>query len=445
MAMLAACAVEKPVGPVASSSRQVSVQAGTPMSTIGQEAVSQINSWYGRRDVNCGGATSPAFLCSGVMLRATETNPAFLPWDPSPGSVARGGVPFSWLRTDTNFSNLVFAYRNGFIFYPQQATPPGKNDSIQVLCAFPMDADTGNRPGLQGCGPNTASPSTSGPCEEQAITTAAQWLVHFGKQTNKYSGQCGWSVRQGEASTADRFYQSILARHDMPATWWKIQNELILATWPQGQGASLPIRAFFYVPGNAGALENARNDQSRLSKGFGVSVPIVRMNLPTSLAGQAVFAYSDADQGPDFDGGTEPPHPAAWTEDFEGVDPTGDVAVIETALVRIENQEGRPSLSISRGSMSPVMSGHYVVVDPTTTVMMHLVKPTKRVTFAYHSSYENSPFYIRCLHSDYSLGSRVEPEPREGHVTCEGLGRPIEYVQLQPGVHIFSIDTLKGD
>lgn len=438
IAVLAACAVEKPIERTTPSPVSVTApwtappgaipKSAAPLAAIGQEAADQINAWYSRADLDCGGATLPAFLCSGVMLRATETNPAFLPWDPSPGSVSRGGVSFSWLRTDTNFANLVFAYRNGFIFYPQQATPPGKS-TIQVLCVFPMDADTGNRPTLQGCGPNTAYPAPSKPCESQAITTAPQWLAHFNQQANKYSGQCGWSVRYGEPGTADRFYQSILARKGMASAWWSIQNEVMLATWAPGQGATLPIRAFFYVPGSAGALEKAQDDQARFHASYGSDMPIIRVTLPTSASGKAAFAYSDADQG----GGTGQPGSSI---DFESTPVQGPSEAIEGPGFHLNVQGAQGGkVSIENGS-SPGgnIGGHHLVLPYAqgsgVAVLFYPDKQSVHVSIGF-SKEKASPFmYFYC----YSEGgaSRAETGGKlEGVATCDGVdGKAVYSIAL---------------
>jgi hypothetical protein len=350
-------------------------------------------------------------------------------------------VSFSWLRTDTNFANLVFAYRNGFIFYPQQATPPGK-DGIQVLCIFPMDGDTGSRPALQGCGPNTASPTTSGPCESQNINTAAQWLIHFNQQANKYNGQCGWSVRYGEADTADRFYQAILARQRMPLPWWNVQDELMLATWPQGRGATLPIRAFFYVPGEAGALDKAKSDQSRYRAAYGIDMPIVRMTLPTSIAGKAVFSYSDADQG----GGTEPPLPGTGF-DFEKVALQGPVAKMDLRAIGgpfIFETSGKARLYIRNGSSGSI-SGHHLYVDATADAapLIELYKPSSHVTFSYAKDSPGVTVAIYCRTADLTVVGATMSES-DGRATCVGSGlvfTVIGFTATGTGVSIDNITT----
>ncbi|WP_448100522.1 hypothetical protein [Luteibacter jiangsuensis] len=260
----------------------------------GEEAAAELSAWYARRDVSCGSATQPAFLCSGVMLRATDSKSTFLPWDPSPDGVAKGGISAAWLRVDTNFPDTFLP--NGFIFYVPSSKPSGTRE-IEVLCAFPFDGDTWNRRTLQGCGPHSADPAQSRPCQELAIHTVQQWLAHYYTPGHtRHSHQCGWDVRIGSPATADRFQQNIAARAGLQSDQWRFNTELVLRTWPSGVGASMPIHSFFYRTGNAQALANARFDQTRYYDNYRKALPIIRLTLPTSPAGTVGFGYVAADQ-----------------------------------------------------------------------------------------------------------------------------------------------------
>ena len=349
---LTACSTtqEEPKTPT-TISRQVSSAPTlqTTHATKGAEAAAQLTRWYNRTDQNCGTATRPSFLCSGVMIRATETNPQFLPWDPSDGSIASGGVSFSWLRKDNGFSNMVYNYNNGLIFYPSFATPDGKNDDIEILCTFPHDGATNGRT-QQGCGANIAHPANSKPCNEQGINTAQLWITKFNAAQNKYQDQCGWNVREGQTDSANRFYQSILARGLMQPANWAVQNELRLATWPTGSGADLPIQSFFYLAGSNG-LNNARNDQSRYYQKYEQFVPIIQVTLPANKGGTASFAYNEGDQG-------TIPDPTPGTITFE------DVA-LGTGLKALALPEAtfKTAESFSISEKNTMLEGHYLAMD----------------------------------------------------------------------------------
>lgn len=258
----------------------------------GNEAAAQLNDWYLRRDRDCGGPTLPAFLCSGVTLRGTTMSASFLPWDPSPNAVAKGGISFSWFRIDANIPNTFLP--NGFVFYPSAYAPAG-SATIEVLCAFPFDGYTSERP-LQGCGTWPNFPR-SAPCQDLGIHTAEEWLAnYFTPGHSRHSHQCGWDVRVGSPDTADRFEQNIRARAGLQAEQWQFTEENILRTWAAGLGATLPMHSFFYRSGNATALNNARYDQERYFNHYGKVLPVLALSLPASKEGMASFTYNASDQ-----------------------------------------------------------------------------------------------------------------------------------------------------
>ena len=294
---LTACDHVRPVAPptppgsISSQSMQSPSEvpvAGSPRALIGDQAVADLRRWYDDTRSDCGGATSPAFLCSGVMLRATANSANYLPWNPNPNST---GVSFSWIRKDTNFSKLAYGYGNGFIFYPKSENAAG-SQVIDVECAFPHDGGTNDRPSLSGCGPATGYPQSSRPCDDQGIQTSATWLQAFNGLANKHQGQCGWSMKSSARS--NRFTQFILARQGMNAANWNNQNELRMVKWTEN--SVVPIRAFFYTPGVANALKYAQADQRRYEETFKEFVPIIRLTLPASKSGLASFTYDASDQ-----------------------------------------------------------------------------------------------------------------------------------------------------
>ncbi|WP_299997469.1 hypothetical protein [uncultured Cedecea sp.] len=265
-------------------------------SATGQQSLREVIDWYNTTRNNCGNATRPAFMCSGIMLRAVETNPAFLPWDPAPTAIANGGISFSWLRTDNNFSNLVYTYQNGYIFYPPQDIPPTKIRSIPILCAFPMDADSFSRDN-NGCGASRAYPQQSRQCNEVGISSANQWITLFNlPDVNRYRIQCGWDVRQGQPDTAFRFIENIRARSLMDDNFWRIQNEIRVKTWDTGMGVRLPIHSFFYVRNNENALQNARFDQRRYYELYNEVVPIIEFVMPRNRTERARFNFFNRSQ-----------------------------------------------------------------------------------------------------------------------------------------------------
>lgn len=297
------------VASASTAASAASVADASPRAGAGETAVAQLNGWYQRRDVNCGSATRPAFLCSGVMLRATSSKSDFLPWDPSPGAINKGGISASWLRVDTNFPDTFRP--NGFIFYPSSEAPAG-SVRIEVLCAFPFDGDTWRRPTLQGCGPHPSNVDRSRPCQDIGIHTAQQWLSnYYTPGYARHSHQCGWDVRIGSPATADRFQQNILARAGLQFEQWRFNTEVVLKTWMESSGGSMPIHSFFYRAGDSVALTDARFDQKRYFDRYHKALPIVSLTLPTSQAGVARFTFNPADQAVPLPEGTYPEISAA--------------------------------------------------------------------------------------------------------------------------------------
>ncbi|AUX73442.1 hypothetical protein [Erwinia pyrifoliae] len=247
---------------------------------------------YYNHSKNCGSENKPAFLCSGVLLRATAISDKYHSWDPSPQSLKSGGVSFSYLREDAKFTRLAYGYKNGMIFYPHNKAPSDKYQ-IEVLCAFPVDADTVNRKN-KGCGFHASYPGSSKSCRTMGIRTAHDWYQHYKSIDHPArQHQCGFDTQESASKNGDYFLQSLKARRLMGNEFLTIQNELRLARWPSGAPGKLPLQAFFYIDGG---LKNAQHDQRDFYQQTGMIVPIIRLTLPRSLSSDATFSYRAGDQ-----------------------------------------------------------------------------------------------------------------------------------------------------
>ncbi|MDI3353191.1 halovibrin HvnA [Pseudomonas sp. UYIF39] len=255
----------------------------------GASVAANLTSRYNDTRQNCGKASMPAFLCAGIMLRATVPSTQYSSWNPSPRSQTSGGVSFSYLRKDAKFATMVYLYKNGFILAPVLARPTGTRQ-IEVLCSFPIDGATDQRED-PGCGLYKPRPARSNRCQSQGITTGDQWLANF--RTN--NALCSFDVRDSMNNLgADSFYQTIRAHNLGKFMAGRHEYiELILATWPQNIPRELPIEAFFYV---SGGLPGAQHDQTDyFAKTGGAVVPIIKLTMPTATT-DAVFTYIAADQ-----------------------------------------------------------------------------------------------------------------------------------------------------
>ncbi|NII07023.1 hypothetical protein [Luteibacter anthropi] len=397
-------------GDAVSSTATVAADVAMPAS-VGSQALADIQGWYNDVAVNCNASVNqPAVLCSGVMLRATEPTPSFLPWDPSSNSITSGGISFSYIRNDVNFTKLAYGHKNGFILYPKNKAP-GSDLSIEVLCSFPMDASTSDRKD-QGCGqhPLYAVPARTEACDKQGLNTLAAWQAFYAQIGNDdHRGQCGWGVRKGENGTAARFILSLQAHEVMTGYHRNTQNELRLATWPTGSGASLPIRAFFYL---TGGLSDAQDDQRRYYQQFGVFVPVVRVNLPAVVGGKATFAYVTGEQVI-ADGAGE------VFEHFEG-EHRGEFTTLRVRGGMIENAN-RPVGSTEIVDVVNAWNhvNHRAVLlrngaNSKVTMKMTLASPALEVSFGYAYQDAISPTVMAWYSDNTTQSWGFKPAPKDG-------------------------------
>lgn len=239
-------------------------------------------------------ANKPVFLCSGILFRGTVYSPSFHAWVPNPSSAKGDGVSFSYLRQGATFEKLAYGYTSGFIVYPPSGTPPSLYQ-LEVLCAYPIDADTDARVDL-GCGYNTAYPGNSGPCQAQGIQTASQWLSHY-RAVSAWprKHQCGFTVRIGTQASAPAFMAVIGAMGALGAESFGSQNELIVRSWRDRPNA-IGIEAFFYL-GQSTGLANAQAVQRDFYNTVGVWRPLIRMTLPRTMGAGVTFQYVASEQG----------------------------------------------------------------------------------------------------------------------------------------------------
>lgn len=247
----------------------------------------------------CYSASLPAYLCSNVIFRATDPSKAE-PWKPDDKNISNGGTSFSFLRKDARYDRLAYSRVNGYMIYPQNDRLAGQL-SIDILCAYPIDAATDNRDD-GGCGESSYATINSEECQLQNIFTADDWLAHYKDGGNNHSNQCGFIVSENskykkDYDVADAFYQTISAMSLIASESFTVPSEMRLQTWGTDSTtlSNLPLQAFFYLSGSNG-LANAQKDQRNYYQTYGRVVPIVKMALPQSSSEEAVFTYSASEQ-----------------------------------------------------------------------------------------------------------------------------------------------------
>ncbi len=267
------------------------------MAASGVETAQSLTQLYENTAANCGRSTSPAFLCSGVIFRATSYSRDYKAWSPSPLSLRNGGISFSYLRRDANLTRLVRFEDNGYILEPLLSMAPGKFN-YQVLCFFPLDGGSDGRID-NGCGRSVAQPQHSDYCHRQnpRVDTGEKWLEHY----RRYVGhdnrrECAFVVSDDLNQYAViNFNAGLEAMRGVPRGDRK-QNELRVATWPlDTPDHAVPIKAFFYIV--AQGRSDAQADQARYFKESGLWVPVIEMNLPDNVSTAAQFLFRAEDQG----------------------------------------------------------------------------------------------------------------------------------------------------
>ncbi|MFJ3483625.1 hypothetical protein ACIPL1_09610 [Pseudomonas sp. NPDC090202] len=262
---------------------------------LGDITAASLTARYADTSANCGSNSTPAFLCTGVMLRGTSNNPTYHVWDNSPASIAKGGVSFSYLRTDAPIFRLAYTYNNGYFFnayfHVSEKLLP------EVLCFFPTDGDSYDRAD-KGCGAKIDRPGSDS-CHLSGITTAQQWWEHYTAHTeNRDEWQCSFSVEDDRNSLAGpAFFEGIKAMALVGREPADKPNEMILAAWKDGLGKVLPLEAFFYLSGSSEGRTVARRNQTDLYATDGVLLPVIEIQLPKVASEPAGFFYHTEDQG----------------------------------------------------------------------------------------------------------------------------------------------------
>ncbi|HEY0332983.1 MAG TPA: DUF2599 domain-containing protein [Stenotrophomonas sp.] len=262
---------------------------------VGTDTAKLLTMMYQDTRQDCGRTTRPAFLCSGVLLRATTPSTAYQFYSVSPASQARGGVSVSYLRQDAKFKSLVFNMNSGFVFDSVMENPADQQD-YRVLCAFPIDGASDRRNG-SGCGDYNLTSTVENACQQMGVTTAEQWITRYRQAdpTYKQGSQCSFDVRQGAAhGTANAFQQNLRARNLLGSEGFAMNNELVLSPWAVDAPGSLPILAAFYT--NSAGIAGARLSQIQWYQSTRQFLPAISIRLPQSQSQNASFRYEPAQQ-----------------------------------------------------------------------------------------------------------------------------------------------------
>ncbi|TDR73906.1 hypothetical protein [Paludibacterium purpuratum] len=255
----------------------------------GSEVAAQLNTRFNTIVDDCtdsDGVRVPAHYCSGIIMRTTEHG-NYHAWDPPPSNNA---VSFSYWRADMHperwqGSNTLY-HANGFIFKPTSFVVDNFYD-IRYNCIYPRDAGTSGSTANYRCGGSSGVPGPDyASCPNAGISTSAQWVAAYQSSTSR---NCTFSV-----INPNLFLQSLKATVDSGSIGhWSKWDELIAASWPQGQPSRLPLEAFFYDSERTNpGLANAKYDQMDLCQVAGIFLPVIRLDVRSSFT----FSYNPSDQ-----------------------------------------------------------------------------------------------------------------------------------------------------
>jgi hypothetical protein len=277
--------------PTTASSEQVGLMGLA--TNDGAAVAATLNTRYAQTTRNCfNSETVPTFLCSGIIIRATTYGDGYNVWDPSPSSVSKGFVAFSYMRNDAKFPALYSHSNNGYIVRPVSDALPGQI-KLQYTCFFPIDGATEWRAD-KGCGQHSLHGPISRSCSQQGITTANQFVAHYMANTPvREQKQCSFDVRDSSPyQTAALFREALAAMPRIPKNGVNDENELVATVWARQPAVNMPIEAFFYTNAN-GLAQAKKNQSSYFDKAAGKIVPIVKLTIGAGQAASFSFALAD--------------------------------------------------------------------------------------------------------------------------------------------------------
>ncbi|MCT4713232.1 hypothetical protein MUA04_23970 [Enterobacteriaceae bacterium H11S18] len=218
---------------------------------------------------------SPAFYCSGVMVRATPNNDERFNADPTDNAA------FSYYRKDIAPSSALGFYgANGFIFKPQaEAIATGL--AVNYQCSFPYDGATNERP-ASTLGPHCGTELTYrdgstifyDSCKDAGVTDVDSFVA-FMEQPNLDMNELGLKQCAFDSNDPDDFALSVQSYAAGPAkgAW----SETDLDAWVNGK--KLPLDAFFYLVDHDSSRTIALSDRDLYNSEFGVYLPVVGIDL----------------------------------------------------------------------------------------------------------------------------------------------------------------------
>ncbi|WP_242209467.1 MULTISPECIES: hypothetical protein [unclassified Pseudomonas] len=258
----------------------------------GQALVTELNARYTSNVAQCLNG-SPAYHCSGVLLRAVDYSTFFKFWDYGSKATLLGSVAFTYIRSDVGSATFNGNRKSGFILKDQiSALAEGK--ALNVRCIFPFPTESLDVRADHGCGfaPKVEDSDVDlANCAKLAVpaTTAATWLRNFQEHASLPKNQCSLST-----IVAGQFKASLEAHELVDAVWTAKPTEVLVQTWDESKPEKLPIEAVFYDSTVPAKLADAQKFQRDYYLETSLYVPVVKINL--AAANKEIFSFDVKDQ-----------------------------------------------------------------------------------------------------------------------------------------------------
>ncbi|WP_448092188.1 hypothetical protein [Pseudomonas lini] len=258
----------------------------------GQALVLDLNAKYASNVAQCSNG-SPAYHCSGVLVRAVDYSTFFKFWDYGSAATKLGSVAFTYIRSDVGSTALNSNRKSGFIL-KDQTTALAEGKALNLRCIYPFPTESLDVRADHGCGfaPKLDQLNTDlANCAKLAVpaTTAAAWLRNFIEHSSLPKNQCSLSTM-----VAGQFKASLEAHDLVDATWTAKSMEVLVEVWDESKPEKLPIEAVFYEASAPAKLADAQKFQRDYYRATSLYVPIVKLNL--SVPGNNIFSFSAVDQ-----------------------------------------------------------------------------------------------------------------------------------------------------
>ncbi|WP_339453636.1 hypothetical protein [Pseudomonas sp. EA_5y_Pfl2_R50] len=258
----------------------------------GQALVADLNAKYQSNVAQCSNGT-PAYYCSGILLRGVDYSTFFKFWDYGSKATKLGSVAFTYIRSDIGSTAVNGNRKSGFILKDQtSALADGK--ALHLRCVFPFPTESLDVRADHGCGfaPKVAKADPDlANCAKLwgSPTTAAAWLKNFKEHDSLPKNQCSLST-----VVAAQFKASLEAHKLVNAIWTAKPTEVLVKTWDESKPEALPIEAVFYDASVPGKLGDAQKFQREYYLATSLYLPIVKLDL--TAPDKNVFSFSSAEQ-----------------------------------------------------------------------------------------------------------------------------------------------------